>query len=317
MKKIAFFTLVFLVALTLWAQEQDEADGKDEIFSHSITFIASTLPEAKLQYSLDWELPFMQGGNPLTSGNNVKFSLMPELAPVFFYLNADAALTPIAFFVLNLGGMVGTGWSMPLFGSDIYGSGINSANELGKQEHTDKPGVFLQGRASGTLQMDIGAVFPGDWNHVLFQSKHEIYYQHFSGAKAGESWYKENDDGENVNGWNYYGNLTLGYQMPIFLKMVALQVEGDMYLHELPNREKWGDDLMRWTFGGILQFNFKGLENFNALVVTQLQSVRVTEDRKAWNEKGFDTYYRNRQIRSGDAQDLQFYRVAFIFSYSF
>jgi hypothetical protein len=351
MKKITLSTLMFLMALTLWApalgaQEQvedsetavlaqpepvqPEPAGKGEIFSHSITLIASTLPEAKVQYSMNWKLPFMQGGNPLTSGNNLKLSLMPELSPVFLYLNADAALTPIAFFVLNLGGMLGTGWPANLGGGDLYGIGLNKDDGQGNKTYSGKAldGVFLTGRASGTLQMDMGALFPGDWNHVLIQSKHEIHYQHYSGAKSGESWHKEADSGENINGLNYYGNLTLGYQMPLFLKMVALQAEGDMYLNSnLENRKQWGDELMRWTFGGILQFNFKGLENFNALVVTQFNTPRVYtnkgpngettikvngKDKPYWSK----LYYRNRYIDTAKPREFDWYRVAFIFSYS-
>jgi hypothetical protein len=358
MKKITLFMLMFLMALTLGAQAleaqeqpeaegsetalaqpepvQPEAAGKGNNFSHSITFIASTLPEAKVQYSMNWKLPFMQGGNPLTSGNNLRLSLTPELSPVFLYLNADAALTPIAFFVLNLGGMVGTGWHVNLFRSDLYGIGLNIGLEKadGKTYKTWSgkgfDGAFLFGRASGTLQMDMGALFPGDWNHVLIQSKHEINYKYYSGAQTGESWHKEADSGENVNGWNYYGNLTLGYQMPIFLKMVALQAEGDLYLNndkDLPNRKQWGDDLMRWTFGGILQFNFKGLENLNALVITQFTTPRVYTDlgptgEKTYEDKGKDVpywnkyYYQTRHIDTAKPRKFNFYRVAFIFSYS-
>jgi hypothetical protein len=289
-----------MVLSALWAQEPD--------FSHSITGIISTLPEAKVQYAMNWKFPFMQGEGALTFGNNLKLTVMPELAPVFFYLNADAAFTPIAFLVLNLGGMAGTGWNIELFGKNLYGMGVNHrVRDTGK----GFDGVFLTGRASATLQMDIGAVFPGDWNHVLFQSKHEINYQYYSAAGPTDAWYKEADRGENVNGFNYYGNITLGYQMPLFLKMVAFQVEFDKYLnYGLANREIWGDDLIRWTFGPVLQFNFKGFESFNGVIATQFRSMRYT----VAGDRYYDlpNYYRDRIYKE---QKIEFYRAAFILSF--
>lgn len=341
MKKIVFFMLMVLAALALWAQELDESEvqggevtaskeagpaksGPD--FSHSITGIISTLPEAKAQYAMNWKFPFMQGSNPLTSGNNVKLTFMPEVAPVFLYLNADAAFTPIAFLVVNVGGMVGTGWNIKLFGSDLYGMGVNPpVGEIGK----GFDGVFLTGRVSGTFQMDMGAVIPGDWNHILFQSKHEINYAYYSAAGPTDAWYKEADQGENVNGFNYYGNITLGYQMPLFLKMVAFQVEFDKYLNKKSlgdARKDWGDDLTRWTFGPILQFNFKGFESFNGVIATQFRSMRYDTDNVRYNDyskKEKDgswkihahKYYRDRTLRSVNPLEIEFYRVAFILSF--
>jgi hypothetical protein len=327
MKKIVFCTLMVLAALALWAQELDEAEAQavetSEIaeeqaaepaksgpdFSHSITAVISTLPEAKVQYAMNWKYPFMKGSNPLTSGNNLKLTVMPELAPVFLYLNADAAFTPIAFLVLNLGGMAGTGWNIKLFGNDLYGMGVNApAGDPGK----GFDGVFLTGRASATVQMDIGAVIPGDWNHVLFQSKHEINYRYYSAADADDAWYREADRGENVNGLNYYGNITLGYQMPLFLKMVAFQIEFDKYLnYGLGDARKvWGDDLIRLTYGPVLQFNFKGFESFNAVIATQFRSMRYTATGDRYYD--LDNYYRYRTFKENK---FEFYRAAFILSF--
>ena len=76
-------------------------------------------------------------------------------------------------------------------------------------------------KLGGALQADIAAVFPGNWNHIILRTYHEINYKAYSRAKQDESWYYEDDEGENCNGLNYYWNVLLGYQMPLFINFIV------------------------------------------------------------------------------------------------
>jgi hypothetical protein len=145
---------------------------------------------------------------------------------------------------------------------------------------------------------------------VVARSYHEINYQGYTRAKENESWYYENDDGEIRNGFNYYGNFLVGYQMPIFFNMAAFITEMDLYLYDTPNRGKWGDDRIRWTFSGI--FNFTITKQIDISLIAQFRT------RKNYQETNWhDLYYQNRTINNSSPLHLEFYRVAAAMTYKF
>lgn len=281
--------------------------------SSDILLQATSAPALKLGFIKHFTFPFLQGEGPLTKDNNIGLSLTGEVSPISLNGLAEVVWTPIAFFQFYTGGRIGSGWNIKLFGGDIYGIGLNKPDASGKAEHDGKAfdGLLWKAQAGAALQADLAAVFPGDWNHVVARSYHEINYQGYTRAGNGESWYFENDNGfagENCNGFNYYGNLLIGYQMPIFLKMVALMTEANLYLYDMPEREKWGDDRIRWTFSCILNFS----------VTRQIDIALITQ---FWTQRNYletnwlDLYYRNRTIDSANPLRLEFYRVAAFLTY--
>ena len=167
----------------------------------------------------------------------------------------------------------------------------------------------------------MAAVVPGDWNHVVFQTYHEINYHGNSRATNGEAWYFENDSGENRNGLNYYGSIVLGYQMPTVLKMVAFMAEMDKYLYDSPagfDRTVWGDDLIRWHFSNVLQFNLS--DKFVIAIITQFRTMRNFTNFDLNEAKKNDEtlmHYQSRVLDTNNPLRVEFYRVAGIFSYSF
>jgi hypothetical protein len=170
--------------------------------------------------------------------------------------------------------------------------------------------LLWKAQTGAALQADLAAVFPGDWHHVVARSYHEINYKGYTRASADESWYFESDDGENTNGFNYYGNFLIGYQMPIFLNMVAFLTEMDLYLYDTPDRAQWGDERIRWTFSGILGFTIT--KQFSINLLTQFRT-RKTYMESNWEE----LYYRNRHINSSNPIHLEFYRAAAAMTYKF
>jgi hypothetical protein len=307
MQRILFFLVLSFLALPLIAQDEDGIRSSSELLLQ-----VSSLPEAKLGFTERFYFPFLQGEGPLTVENNISLALTAELSPISLNGVVEAVWTPIAFFQLATGGRIGSGWNVNLFGSDIYGIGINHSGDNGNAEINGSAfdGLLWKAQIGGALQFDLAAIFPGDWNHIIARSYHEINHKGYSQAKTNESWYFEADDGENCNGFNYYGNFLIGYQMPVFIDMIGFLAEMDLYLYDTKGRESWGDDLIRWTFSSI--FNFTITEQFGITLLAQFRTQRnfVQSD---WQ----DLYYRNRTIDNSKPLHLEFYRAAVALTYKF
>jgi hypothetical protein len=311
MRKLAILLLLLLFA-SLLAQPLLAQEETEDTSTNSLLLQISSLPEAKLGFTHRYKFPFLQGDGPLTKDNNINLGLTAEISPISLNGIVEAIWTPIAFFEFSAGGRIGSGWNINLFGGDVYGIGVNKQNADGSGEINGSAfdGLLWKAQVGGALQFDLAAVIPGDWNHVVFRSYHEINYKGYTKAKGNEAWFFENDDGENCNGFNYYGNFLLGYQMPIFLDMVAFLAEMDLFLYDTPNRTAWGDDLIRWTFSSVLSFTIT--KKFSIVVITQFRT------RRNWNESNWeDLHYRSRTVDTSNPQHLEFYRVAGAFLFKF
>jgi len=311
MKKLVFLLLFPLYIQALTADEHAD-DGSAAASSRELTLQVSTLPEMKLGFTQRFSFPFLQGDSPLTAYNNIGLALTAEISPISLNGLAEAVWTPIAFLQIAAGGRMGSGWNLNLFDSDIYGIGVNRPNAEGNGENkgTAFDGLLWKVQTGGAFQFDAAALYPGDWHHVVARSYHEINYKGYSRAKEGESWFYENDRGENCNGFNYYGNFLIGYQMPLFINMAALLAEMDLYLYDTPARDKWGDDKIRWTFSAILGFTITHQLGLN--LIAQFITQRNYEE-SHWQ----DLYYRNRTIDTSSPLHLEFYRVAAALTYTF
>ena len=320
MKRVALCLILLAVPLFSWALAAEEAgnDGTGGIESSPGVFLqATSSPAAKFGFNWRFAIPFLQGDSPLTQGNNITLSPGLEITPIDIHLTASAVWTPIAFVELVAGGRIGSGWSIELFGGDIHGIGFNLPEEpdaegLVRYRHCGSAfdGLLWQARMGAALQGDLAAFFPGEWNHLIFRSFHEVSYAAYSRAGNGQAWYFENDDGENRNGFSYRGNLLIGYRMPLFLNMVALQAEADMFLTRLPGGSRWGDGRLRWTFSCVLSFAIS--EGFEIALITQLRT------RRNFLESNYlDMHFTERNLDSSNPRRLEFYRVVAAFSYRF
>ncbi|MDR1893533.1 MAG: hypothetical protein LBQ61_02420 [Spirochaetales bacterium] len=276
--------------------------------SNTLGLVGSTLPEAKLTLSRSYVFPFLQGAGPLTRDNNLSLTGQAEVSPVSLNGIIKAVWTPIAFLQFTAGGRIGSGWTVSLLGTELFGIGINDST-TGEAPGKAFDGFVWSALAGGTFQFDLAALFPGDWNHVLVRAYQEINYFAYSKAQAGDSWYFEASPGENRNGLNFYGSYVLGYSMPIFLNTAALMAEVETFLYDTAGGELWGDDLGRWVFSLVL--NFTITQNLSLAVIPQLRTVRsftaATEDAP---------FYQDRRLDS-PARELEFFRVAFNASWRF
>jgi hypothetical protein len=285
--------------------------------------IMSSLPEAMLGVTGYFTLPFLRGDHFLTADNNITAALGLELSPVSLYGLADLVWTPAAFLELSAGTKLGSGWNIELFGEPVYGIGINrpkagtQAAPAGAPVAAETDGAPFDGlhwnlHGGGALQFDLAALFPGDWHHIVFRSYHELNYRGYSRAAAGDSWVFANDDGENRNGFNWYGNFLLGYRMPIFLNTVGLLTEMDKYLYGIPGEADWGGDLIRWTFSGV--FNVTLTRRISAALLVQCRTRRNYRDGDRKN--GRDYFYQSRTLDRDNPLRLEFYRAAVVMNFS-
>jgi len=312
-KRRAILLLLPLLVRMLVAEEP-QTENASEIESFPEVFLQVTSsPAAKLGFIWHFTIPFLQGNNPLTQGNNIVLSPGVEITPVDFHLTAEAVWTPIAFAELIAGSKIGSGWNMNLFGSNVHGIGLNRVGHDYSSAHDGRAldGVLWQAHIGAALQGDLAAFFPGEWNHLIFRTLHEISYAGYSRAGTGDFWFFQNDSGENRNGFSYRGNLLIGYRMPLFLDMVALQAEAELFLQGPPGRERWGDDRLRWTFSGAL--NFVVTERFEVTLITQFRTMRnfVEDD---WRDRHFT---KRTLDTSGRPQRLEFYRIVASMTYRF
>ncbi|AEF83573.1 conserved hypothetical protein [Treponema primitia ZAS-2] len=303
-----FIPLLFFAALPLWGDSGIE-------HSAGLSLQTSTRPEAKLGFTWNLSVPLLQGEGPLTEGNNLNLALGADVSPISLNGSAEAVFTPIAFLQAVAGGRIGSGWNINLFGGDVYGMGINRRRAADLKPEVSGSafnGLLWSAWGGGVFQFDLAALVPGDWSHVVFRTYHEARYKGDTAASSSDSWYYESDDGQNRNGFNYYGNYLLGYQMPIFLNTVGLMAEMDLYLYDTPKRGSWGDELPRWTFGPL--FNFTVTEKFSAALIVQF---RTRRNYTAGDEDdlGATVFYQDRRLKDSDPLYLTFYRAAAILSY--
>ena len=301
--------VVFLVFLPVLAQAEENTFTNLELQ-------ISTLPEAKLSITQGFIFPLLRGSGPLTAGNNLSAVLKAEVSPVSVNGIAELNLTPVAFFVFSGGGRAGSGWNMPLG----YGIGINKPeNENAVRPRAAKidgsafDGLLWSAWGAGTLQFDLAAIFPGDWNHVLFQTRQEFRYSAYTRAGFADPWIFENDDAENKNGWTYNAGFILGYQMPRspVLNTVAFMAELKKPLYKSAGGDFWGENLGQWIFSGL--FNFSITPKFSTALAIQMRS-RRNHGISDFNDN--DYFYQDFELKSEyGKRRLLFYRTALILSY--
>jgi hypothetical protein len=201
--------------------------------------------------------------------------------------------------------MIGTGWYLgPKDDALFYG--IGNTESSGDPLPKFFPGVVIHAWAGGTFQFDLGALVPGDWTHVVTLISPKLQYAWYNDADKGQPWLWEADNGENFNGFMFYGTYFLGYQMPLALDTVGILVEteqnlGDVKDLDADNGTNWGSDHVLITLGPV--FNFTLSKASSLAVLVQFRQERLYDGATI-----FEPFFMNRN-QIGKYWD--FYRVAF------
>jgi len=287
-----FFAAGFSSTISAQQSTTRSADQKNEV---SLT--ASTRPELQAKYL-----------RLITIPHNVELRAGASLTPVSINALCDTIWTPLPFAQLVASASAGTGWNTPA--ADGLRANRREGAHGSRLSGGNFNGAVCSAGPGGALQFDYAAIVPGKWNHIVARSYHTVYYRALTSASSGESWLYEADDGENRNGLNYYGNLFVGYKMPLMLNLAGFLIEADRYLYNEKQGEDWGDDLVRWTLSPMAGAQFT--EELTGTVLVQFRSRRNFTGRTG--DYGF---YQERILDKDDPQHFEFFRAAAALTYSF
>ncbi len=215
--------LVLLVlfggAINLFAQEQEvqeeetEEQETKEGFGYqlavSLSFQGINIPIPYAQFAVTYTKPLDFGDNPIFSGANIMGVLGPTLTPITLDTQAGIIFTPSPILNIGLGATAGTGWAI----GDSHGIGLyNSSSD--KYEQSVPFTVWRYSFCFQTnFQFDFGAIFPGEWTHIIITANEQLYYEGNTAAKKYDLW--EWTSGiDYINGFNQSGNVMLGYMFP-------------------------------------------------------------------------------------------------------
>jgi hypothetical protein len=313
MKKRFFNAVVFcFIALSFsaWAEP-----GITD--STTVTLTVTTAPEAQVTVSENIVFPVMQFDNPLFSGNNLNLGVSANFTPITIDGTVDLTFTPIAFLQIFAGSTLGSGWNIAGLGNGL-GRVVRSGGIGSPRKIDGNPFEALVWKVywGGVFQFDLAAVLPGDWNHVVVQTRQEVNYRGYTGVGPDVTWLYKADDGENRNGFNYYASYVLGYQMPAspVLKMIGFMGESDFYLYKTVGREKWGDNLGRWTISGL--FDFQITKWLGTTFLIQVNTKRNYNDPgDSEYAKASQPFYQDRDLVDANPLRLNFSKFVWLFNF--
>lgn len=274
---------LFIVGGVLYAQEETSID---------ISFYASTLGEMQINFIPQWEFPFLRGKTPLTENNNIALKLDASLSPIFAGLTGDAVLTVAPFLSFTLGAKIGTGWNYDIFGKIfLVGLGLN------QKTTADDPndgvigkgldGVVWDVHKGTTVQFDLAAFVPGDWNHIVMQIYSEIQFFAYTNAHGDDLWYYLMDDGMNQNAFRYYFTGFIGYEMPIFLDLVGIQLSETLPFYNTEIGKRVRD--IGYSLSTAFIANFKINDRLSIMTIARISNVLKKPITSAYErEWGFD-----------------------------
>lgn len=322
--RIPVVLLVFLACLAPLVAQEDLEESKEEISREEMheksieksrrerrTFPSTFETDVTVMGIYPWgfvleageslEVPLLRGENSLTAMNALKFRGGVKFTPIMLEADFKASFTPIAFLQVFAGGGIGSGWSFSKFHG--FAKNIDGGDGKSKKIPINMKDFFFNTRFGLTFQFDLGAVLKHEWAHVVFLTDQGMKYFGAANMTSYDSWVYAEDYGESRNSWHYASRYVLGYQMPIPLTFVGVQVEAEKKLYRQPeNKADWGDDLMYAYITPLLVF--RATKYLNIVVATQLFT------RKNY-EKSDDVFYEKNRIREdGPAQRVEFKRFA-------
>ncbi len=200
--------------------------------------------------SFSMSAPFLTADNPLMKNNNIKMTLLWELSPVSLEAGASITWEPIAFFLIESGFKIGSGWQFPGIANGI---GKNIDGVIQKEPFA---GAHLSIWFKPQPQMDIAALMPEKlqrWTHIVLVAAPIFEYRAILNFRETEAWEFKNDGGKNYNGWKFKSLFILGYKIPVLIDDKGSNRSFVKVYHN-------NFDI---TIGGLLQIDYLELSNYS------------------------------------------------------
>ena len=266
--------------------------------------------EARITANADYTIKIPFGDNPLVKGNTLVLGYGLELTPISLMPKFNVSFTPIAFLVFSAGVNVGTGWPLSFIGIQGMAQLINPTAEKGTDAYKDLTPFnhfYIDAYISGTFQFDVGALWTGDWHHIVFLADYKSEYIALTGMHTGDVW-KWQGTGNKTNGWQYTASFVLGYQMPLVLSMVGLNVE-------LAGHYSASDYTNAAYKGNFMTVNIAPLARFTFNEHHMLTVVAYFANRRSFVEN--HTHTNNETMLTHAGNEWYFRRIALSYKYSF
>ena len=204
-------------------------------------------------------IPVPFSNHPLLRGNTLTLSPAVELTPVSLSPKFDVAFSPIAFLVFYAGGRIGTGWDLAPMG--VKGLAVFDENSKEYESVVPFASYMYQWYLEGLFQFDLAAVLPGEWNHVVTQTRYKFLYEGLWNAGGHQEFWRWQGTAEKASGWQYQASVVVGYQMPLLLQLVGVQVEFEGYFdcHDFPDwAQQWEPTFMKVGISPVMNLQFNG-----------------------------------------------------------
>lgn len=168
----------------------------------------------------DYTIKTPLGENFLLKDANLKLKSSFELSPVSIKPAAGLTFTPLPFLEFSSNIEAGTGWSViGINGMEEYKSSSREYEAL-----TPFCNWYVKASAGATFQFDTGAIFEGDWTHVITLASYTVAYTMLTDVHDKSPWsWQRTYHYSNALNYNWY--FVLGYRLPFKLNLVAASLE--------------------------------------------------------------------------------------------
>ncbi len=243
--------------------------------------------EGAATLNADIKIPTPLGNHWLLRDANLVFTPAFELSPVTVKMLFNANFTPLPFLSLSAGGSIGTGWHLfnwhGLAGLNkqkiTWTNGVIDEDSIEYEDYTPFSKWYYDFWAQGMFMFDFGAVFPGEWHHVIFTASYQILYKGLTGTKSDDIWEWQNTVNY-ANGLQYYASSILAYQMPLKLYRVGIMTELSGYVKnpydDLGSNDNYNATFAKLSFSPLAQVNLTDKDSL--LIIAQIASRRSFEE---------------------------------------
>lgn len=223
--------------------------------------------ELRTTFHADYKIDTPLGQHWLVKNANLVLGTGIEITPITINPLASISFTPVPFLAFSAGGTIGTGWNMfGLKGMAKLKDG-NAASQADYENLTTFVNWYYDFWFKGTFMFDTGAIWQGDWTHVVMMASYQPIYKGILGIENEQIWAWKNSV-NNVNGWQYNVNFILAYQMPLILYRAGFLCDLNGYYRKGDYgriSDSFNGDYMSVKISPFVQLKFSEKDSLSAL----------------------------------------------------